>query len=281
MTRVGDVTARTLDPIGMLIVSIHDLFITPENKMYLLATWITPDGNGATSGVLVFDGDDTLIQVIPIPLFVRGPGSLVVDSTGAFYIRGLQFQSKHPASPLVTANTIHKFSAQGNLIASFSPLTDDFTREQVLDPHVYQALLIDARDRLYHVYSDGRKVRTYDTNGRLLNQMAVSLDDQMSPSPVNSVERRILGAFVWRDRLALSLGTTYRAADGAPVRTECYTLLIDPLTGSQTILNPAPGAYPAVTMELDGYAYAVIHSHDLHMGTASFVIAREEILTRR
>ncbi|GEM_PF-4204716 len=147
--------------------------------------------------------------------------------------------------------------------------------------HVYQALLIDARDRLYHVYSDGRKVRADDTNGRLLNQMVVSLDDRMSPSPADSVERSILGAFVWPDRLALSLGTTYRAADGALVRTECYTRLIDPLTGSQTILTPAPGAYPAVTMGLDGYAYAVIHSPDPHMGTASFIIAREEILTRR
>jgi len=266
--------------------SIHDLLMARDGTIYLLAVWRTPDETEPLTGVLVLDSNGNLQRVVEIaPIFFRPGNRLAVDSTGAFYVSGLRFREKNPKLPLVTNNTIHKFSPSGKLVTSFAPLTEQFTRERYLSPREYQALHIDSRDRLHQIYLDGTEVRTFDTSGRLLGIHRIGFNAHLTSKQnglrVAFAQRRILGSFVWNDHLMLVVGDTYQTADGTPApSSEFYTLVIDPLEHSEEILATPQGAIPATSIGLDGHCYALVHEHDPQTGAAHFVIAKQKLIMR-
>jgi hypothetical protein len=264
--------------------SIHDLFMARDGTLYLLAVWMAPDETQPSTGVLVLDSNGHLQRVVEMaPMFFRPGNRLAVDSTGAFYVLGLHLRDqKNPKLPLVTNNTIHKFSRSGELVTSFAPLTEQFTRERCLNGREYQALHIDSRDHLHQIYLDGTEVRTYDTSGHLLGNHRVRFGPQLTGDRrIALAQRRWLGSFVWNDHLVLAFSDTYNIADGTPApSSESYTLVLDPLEHSEEILATPPGTTPATSMGLDGYCYAPVHEHDPRTGAAYFVITKQKLILR-
>lgn len=265
--------------------SIHDLFMARDGTLYLLAVWRPPDETEPLTGVLVLDSNGTFQRVVEIaPIFFRPGNRLAVDSTGAFYVSGLSLREKNPKLPLVTNNTIHKFSPSGELVTSFAPLTEQFTREH-WNSREYQALHIDSKARLHQIYLDGTEVRTYDTSGHLLGTHRIRfnahLTGQQNDRRIALAQRSCLGSFVWNDHLILAFSATYKTADGTPApSSEFYTLVLDPLEHSEEILAMPPGTIPATSIGLDGYCYAPIHEHDPRTGAAYFVITKQKLIMR-
>jgi hypothetical protein len=266
--------------------SIHDLFMTREGTLYLLTVWRPPDGTEPVTGVLVLDSNGNLQRVVEIaPIFFRPGNRLAVDSTGAFYVSGLYLRERNPKLPLLTNNTIHKFSPSGELVTSFAPLTEQFTRERCENPRGYQALHIDSKDRLHQIFLDGTEVRTFDTGGRLLGAHRIGFNARLTSKQndlgVALAQRRVLGSFVWNDHLMLAVGDTYKTADGVPAPSpEFYTLVLDPWEHREEILATPPGAIPVPTTSigLDGYCYAPVHEHDPRTGAEYSVIIKQKLI---
>jgi len=277
-------------------VGIHDLFIARDNTLYLLVVWLTQVEENPSpgvvvktfpsSGVVVFDTNGNfqrLIKIAPI-LFFHGRQRLVVDSRGAFYISGLHVRGRNPRAPLVTNNTIHKFSPSGELVTSFSPLTETFTRERCTGSKEYQALLIDSQDHIHHIYLDGTEIRTYRTDGRLLRNYRIEYPSRPRPlekpgMPILDFTRGILGSFIWNDYILLSVTEAYSTTGGIGLGSaDFYSLIIDPFENSRTVVDVEPGTIPPITLGRDGYCYAFSHHHDPQSGVASYVISKEALM---
>ncbi|RMG52006.1 MAG: hypothetical protein D6723_09595 [Acidobacteria bacterium] len=265
-------------------ISVYDLFIHPRGALYLLVVWIAPDGSRPSGGVLILDGQGQVRRLIELGLILRitGRRSLVVDSTGAFYILALLQRTHDPDSPLVTENVIHKFAPSGELLHSFSPLTGRFTRQRCLDTREFQTLLIDDQDRIHHIYLDGTEIRSFTPDGHLLSLYRIPYP--VRPRPIEEseksiarIERSIVGAFAWKDALILSLSETPLTATGEAVGfPEGYALMIDPLKKSMRIVGRGNALVPGTMLGRDGYCYAFSHHHE--NGQAWFVIHKEELV---
>ncbi|GEM_PF-4519233 len=265
-------------------ISVYDMFIHPRGALYLLVVWIAPDGSRPFGGVLILDGQGRVRRLIELALILRitGRHSLVVDSTGAFYILALLQRTHDPDSPLVTENVIHKFAPSGEWLRSFSPLTERFTRQRCLDTREFQALLIDDRDRIHHIYLDGTEIRSFTPDGHLLSLYRISYPLRPRPieeseRPVPRIERSIVGAFAWRDVLILSAIETPLTATGEAISfPEGYALMIDPLKKSMRIVGRGNVLLPGMMLGRDGHCYAFSHHHE--NGQAWFVIHKEELV---
>ncbi|MEO0248701.1 MAG: hypothetical protein ABIN58_03985 [candidate division WOR-3 bacterium] len=267
--------------VGTSDVSIYDLFIARDGRLYVLAAWSPPDERDVRFGVLIFNRQARflgLVDLTPYPIFTptRTP-MLAVDSGGSLYLLGLLRRGRRLEDQLVTNNTVHKFSPSGKWIASFSPLTDEFRPEHYLDAEAFQALLIDSQDRLHHIYLSGAAIRTYTSDGRLLKEYRLKLSSV--PAQGTTVagrampKRHYFGSFTWGHRLVLSLGETLASG-----RSQIYTLVVDPFEGSEMVTSVAYPTLPATTIGLDGYAYSSLPVRVVNTGRMSYPILKQRLV---
>lgn len=267
--------------LGTAEVSIYHLFLARNGTLYVLAVWASPSEQENVLGVLAYDRDGRFQRVVRLEPQDIQPVSyapFAVDSTGNFYLVGFYFKDGRPSSGLVSDNAVHKFSSSGRLLASFSPLRKPFDVDASLNDRTYQALLIDGRDRLYHIDHEGTLIRAYDVNGKLIKEYQVKSvpgPSPVDPQPQGTVSKqRCLGACVWEDRIVLSFAQADRASGGM----QAHILVVDLMQGTEVGTTLAQGAVPPTVMGLDGYAYSAAHISDQRTNAAFHGILKHRLI---
>lgn len=267
--------------LGTAKVSIYHLFLARNGTLYVLAVWASPSEQENVLGVLAYDRDGRFQRVVRLEPPNIQPVSyapFAVDSTGNFYLLGFHLKDGNPKSGLVDNHAVHKFSSSGQLLASFSPLRQPFDVDASFNDRTYQALLIDGRDRLYHVDLEGSLICAYDINGKLMKADRVKtmpgLSQAGSESPGLTSKQRCLGACVWEDRIVLSFAQADRTLGGMQARI----LVVDLMQNIEAGVTLAPGAVPPTVMGLDGYAYSLAHISDQRTNAAFHAILKHRLV---
>lgn len=205
-----------------------------DGRLYVLAVWSPPAEHDNRFGVFVFSGQgdfQRLVDLTAHALFMPGRGPmLAVDSTGNFYLLGVLRRGRRADDPPITNCLIHKFSGSGKQIASFSPLTGQLKPEHFVDEQAFHVLLIDSKDRLHHILSNGSLTGSYNMHGQLLKEYRPKfMADKVQARSATGQQRprqRYFGAFMWGHRIVLSLGETPTYG-----QAQTYTVAIDPWDG--------------------------------------------------